>query len=99
MAKYRIEFPGTTFQPLELESDAELSLALTAANSPILFGCRSGICGTCLVEAKALNGELPPPCDGEAEALSIYAPGNPNARLACQIPLATDISLRKIAPE
>ncbi|MBC6436085.1 2Fe-2S iron-sulfur cluster binding domain-containing protein, partial [Nostoc sp. HG1] len=35
-----------------------LSEHLTIQNSPVLFGCRTGICGTCLVE---VNGTIPSP--------------------------------------
>lgn len=82
MEKYKIEFPGTNFEPLPLPKDSNLSEELTACNSPILFGCRSGLCGTCLVE---IEGDLPPPSEEEREALAVYAENNKKARLACQV--------------
>ncbi len=91
-----VEFPGTLFPPLRVPTGRDLSLALTAANSPVLFGCRSGLCGTCLVEIEALCGEPDPPADSEREALDLYAPGNPRARLACQLRLTQDVRIRKI---
>jgi ferredoxin len=96
--RHRIAFPGTDFPALELERETELALVLSVVNSPILFGCRSGICGTCLVEVETLNGKIRPPGEDEKEALSIYAPGNPKARLACQFPLTADVNMRKIDP-
>lgn len=97
MSTHRIEFPGTAFPPVDLPDLASLPLHLTVQNSPLLFGCRSGLCGTCLVEVEALaESLLLPPDAAEAEALEIYAPGNPNARLACQLVLSTDLRLRKI---
>lgn len=97
MSTHRIEFPGTTFAPVELPDLASLSLHLTVLNSPVLFGCRSGLCGTCLVEVEAAGAEaLEPPDAAEVEALALYAPGNPLARLACQLPLTADIRVRKI---
>jgi len=94
---HRVEFPGTAFAPVELPDLASLPLHLTVFNSPVLFGCRSGLCGTCLIEVEPLGGvALEPPDAAEAEALELYAPGNPYARLACQLPLTSDVRIRKI---
>jgi ferredoxin len=97
MKQHRIEFTETPFAPVELPDAAYLADYLTAKNSPVLFGCRSGICGTCLIEVKTLTGQLPAPAELEAETLSLYAPGNPKARLACQLTLTTGITLKKIS--
>lgn len=97
MSTHRIEFPGTAFPTVELPDLASLPLHLTVQNSPVLFGCRSGLCGTCLIEVETITGEaLISPDAAEAEALEIYAPGNPLARLACQLVLSADLRLRKI---
>ena len=93
---FRIEFPGTDFEPLELSQGARLATELTAVNSPILFGCRSGICGTCLVEVEHEPGAILEPAADETEALEIFAPGNRRARLACQMRLTGNLCLRKI---
>ncbi|MEZ5303973.1 MAG: 2Fe-2S iron-sulfur cluster-binding protein [Verrucomicrobiales bacterium] len=91
-----IDFPGTAFAPVAVAPEAELGLVLSAANTPILFGCRSGICGTCLVEVD--GGCANPPDRVEAESLDVYAPHHPNARLACQLRLKASASMRKVAP-
>jgi ferredoxin len=96
---FKVEFPGTAFPPLALEPGTGLATALTAVNSPVLFGCRSGICGTCLVEVEAPGGAVPPPGPDEAEALEIFAPGNARARLACQMRLTAYLRLRKLASD
>ena len=95
MKRHRLEFPGTAFAPVELPDLASLSLHLHVQNSPLLFGCRSGLCGTCLIEIET-DGPLPTPDRAEAEALEIYAPGNPRARLACQLFASGDWRIRKI---
>jgi ferredoxin len=93
----RVEFPGTSFAAIDLPANHFLSEWLSAANSPALFGCRTGICGTCLVEIEAIGpSDMAQPIAREAEALEIYAPGNRLARLACQVRLTTHIRLRKI---
>jgi ferredoxin len=97
MTKHRVEFPASAFAPLELPDLASLPLYLTVQNSPVLFGCRSGLCGTCLIEAEAIGpAQLEPPDAAETEALEIYAPGNARARLACQLVLSADVRIRKI---
>lgn len=80
----RITFPGTGFDPVELAEGVFLSEALDAVRSPLLFGCRTGICGTCLVEVVP-EDDLPPPDADEQELLDVLAPDNPHARLACQL--------------
>jgi len=97
MKRHRVEFPATSFPPVELPDLATLPLHLSVQNSPLLFGCRSGLCGTCLIEVEAAGPEpLDPPDAAEAEALELYAPGNPRARLACQLVLSTSVRIRKI---
>lgn len=72
----------TTHAPIELPDLAELSRELTALNSPVLFGCRTGICGTCLCEVR---GDVEPASKDERELLDFIAPERPKARLACQV--------------
>ena len=85
-----IQFPETNHQPIELERNKNLAEHLTIENSPILFGCRTGICGTCIV---AVEGNIPPPSSEEKELLEVLAPENLKARLACQIQLTNDIKV------
>ena len=92
--KYKVSFPESGYDSFEASEGQSLSEELTASNSPVLFGCRTGICGTCLCE---VAGELSPPDEDEQEILEVHAPENPKARLACQIDLTNDISLKPIA--
>lgn len=96
MKTYTITFPDTHYAPAVLPERSNLSETLTIMNSPMLFGCRSGICGTCLIQIEESYEQLIPPTTEECEALEIYAPGNMKARLACQVSLVADIALRKI---
>ncbi|MFN6571650.1 ferredoxin [Nostoc minutum NIES-26] len=88
-----ISFPGSDFAPITLECHQNLSEYLTIQNSPVLFGCRTGICGTCLVE---VIGEISPPKLDEQEMLDTLAPYYPHARLACQVDLTANVEIRKI---
>jgi ferredoxin len=86
-----ISFPETDYQPITLKKHQQLSEHLTVENSPVLFGCRTGICGTCLV---MIAGDIPPPSKEEQEILDMFASANKQARLACQVELTSDIEIR-----
>ncbi|MEM9566876.1 MAG: 2Fe-2S iron-sulfur cluster-binding protein [Cyanobacteria bacterium P01_E01_bin.34] len=87
---YSVHFPNSDFTPIALESHQHLAEVLTVQNSPVLFGCRTGICGTCLV---LVEGDIPLPDRDEQEMLDIFAAKLPQARLACQIAVTDDIAL------
>lgn len=90
---YQINFADTDYPALTLPANTPLELALTQANSPVLFGCRSGICGTCLIAVEEVAGHLPPPSDLERDTLDLYVPHRRDARLACQLKLTADIKI------
>jgi ferredoxin len=93
--RYGVRFSPASHPAVTLASGELLSEHLDVANSPLLFGCRTGICGTCLIEVEAQeNGELQAPSDDERELLELIAPDNPRARLACQIALCADLTIR-----
>ena len=99
MSEYQVSFSGAAHPSVTLDGGAILSERLTMANSPVLFGCRTGICGTCLIEVEEeRNGQLRAPTDDELELLDIIAPDIARARLACQIALSADIRIRYIGP-
>lgn len=91
---FTIRFSPESHSPVRLERGSVLSEHLTLDNSPVLFGCRTGICATCLIDVLAQeNGELAAPSDDEKELLDIVAPDDAKARLACQIALCADIRI------
>jgi ferredoxin len=95
LSLHRVSFSTTSHGPVDLERGSILSETLNVSNSPLLFGCRTGICGTCLIEVEAQeNGVLNSPSTDEKELLELIAPDNPRARLACQIELCADIRIR-----
>jgi ferredoxin len=88
-----LRFPGSRWPSIQVEPGGALSSHLTALNSPVLFGCRTGLCGTCLVTVEPTDGAASPD-DDERELLDLLAPDDPTARLACQLRLTTDAALR-----
>jgi ferredoxin len=93
MSLCTIHFPETAYPDLTLAAHQPLSEHLTIQNSPVLFGCRTGVCGTCLVE---VLGDIPPSNPDEQELLDAIAPNHPTARLACQLLLTTNLEIRKL---
>ncbi|CAD0226073.1 Ferredoxin [Planktothrix agardhii] len=89
----KISFPETDYPPITLQPHQNLSEHLTIQNSPVLFGCRTGICGTCLV---TIIGDIPAAKADEQEMLDILASNVSNARLACQIDLTVNVKIRKL---
>jgi len=79
-------------QSLEVEEGVKLSRLLDVTNSPVLFGCRTGICATCLVQVQAGMDFLPPLSEEEAEVLEVYTEV-PHCRLACQLHLKGPVTL------
>jgi ferredoxin len=95
ISHYTVDFPNTDCALVNIDIHQPLSVSLTLQNSPILFGCRTGICGTCLVIA---TGDMVPPDAAEQEVLEIFAPNCPTARLACQIKPLGSLSLTRLTP-
>jgi ferredoxin len=94
--KDAVGLQGQSFAPVYLAQNANLSEELDIHNSPILFGCRTGICGTCLVRAVQAHdkeNQSDPIGEDEQEMLELYAPKNGEARLACQIRLQCELTL------
>jgi ferredoxin len=95
MKKCRIGFFESQFPDIEILEGSAFSETLNAQNSPILFGCRIGICGTCAIEVVEHEEPLPARTPEEEEYLAIFAPDRKNCRLACQMKASTHIKLKK----
>lgn len=94
--KYKVEFLNASYAPVELNENEELSETLTIQNSPILFGCRTGICGTCLIRVHEESPHaLHERTSDEAEFLEGLYPGDKTLRLACQVKLTANIKIEK----
>jgi ferredoxin len=61
-------------------------------DTSILFGCRDGACGACMI--RVLDGEdrLSPMSEDEKDFLETMA-AEPNERLACQCKLLGDVTI------
>lgn len=93
---YNISFGNTGYPAISLPAGSLLAECLDIENSPVLFGCRTGDCGSCItLIAKGERGELPPPTEKEQEILDLYSDGHPDARLACQIALCCDLVITR----
>ncbi len=89
----RVTFPGSGHAPVSVPVGAELAEHLDVHNSPVLFGCRTGLCGTC---AAVVEGDLAPPTADEQEVLDIEWDGVVGARLLCQVRPGADMAVRRV---
>ena len=79
----------------DLEEGSELSKVLDAKNSPLLFGCRTGICGTCLVEVLEGDEKSRESSGDEKELLEILCDDQSKSyRLACQMTCNQNLKLK-----
>jgi ferredoxin len=90
-----IEFADSQFDAIAIPAGQPLAEVLTVQNSPVLFGCRTGICGTCVV---GVVGNVDAASQDELEILALYAPDYPRARLACQLAVRGDVVITSIEP-
>lgn len=88
-----VQFPGTRFAPVEVPAGAELARHLDVHNAPVLFGCRTGVCGTC---AAVVEGEHAPASADELEVLDIEWEGVAGARLLCQLRPRAGLAVRRV---
>jgi ferredoxin len=95
MSQHTISYSVPGYAPSQVAAGKSLSIELDASSSPLLFGCRTGICGTCLVEVQEGLENLPPADADERELLDVLT-DNPRARLACQIQVNTALKLRPL---
>ena len=94
--KCKVEFINCDKNSVELNYGDNLGEKLNIHNSPILFGCRIGICGTCAVEVMEVQGEpLHARTHDEIGFLEAMVPGQDQIRLACQIKINTNLKLKK----
>jgi len=95
VTQFQIHYEEPGYEPSTVSAGRSLSVELDATRSPILFGCRTGICGTCLVEVQAGLEQLEPPGGDEQELLDVLT-DNPRARLACQIDVCCPLTLKPL---
>ena len=88
----RVRF-STDHPALNLPAMTELSRVLTVENSPVLFGCRTGLCATCASIVEVEGGAVAGPDEEELETLELACENEPRARLLCQLKLTGDIKI------
>ena len=97
MEKVTIQFQSNEAAPVITDYGAALCEILDSPDSPVFFGCKTGNCGTCLIELdEASFRTLPEPNETEKEMLDTLASDKPFARLACQLTATTDMTIRYV---
>jgi ferredoxin len=95
MSRHSVSYGVAGYPPSEVKAGKSLAIELDASNSPLLFGCRTGVCGTCLVEVQQGYESLPPPDADEKELLEVLT-DHPRARLACQLDVHCALELKPL---
>jgi ferredoxin len=91
----RISFEAEGFPAMDVPLGAPLADILDGPHSPVFFGCKSGNCGTCLVDVNADQPSLlSVPSSDEREFLEAHAADRPTARLACQLKAVCNLKLK-----
>lgn len=103
MSKVNLTVNGEVF---EAEKGQPLIDIAQENDMPIIFGCRNGACGACLVKVKEGKENLSPMSDDEKDFLLTMNPGLENdgnsedehfdERLACQAQINGDIVLETL---
>jgi ferredoxin len=82
-------------QCVEVTRGSTLTDACTTHHLPVVFGCRAGLCGTCLVQVLSGAASLSAPTAHETRLLEVLH-ASPDWRLACQCTVLGHVRLRYI---
>jgi ferredoxin len=82
-------------QCVEVTRGSTLIDVCTTHHLPVVFGCRVGLCGTCLVQVLSEAASLSAPTAHEARLLEVLQ-ASPDWRLACQCTVLGHVRLRYI---
>ena len=91
-----IKFLGAEELTVQATAGTRLMNVCDEFNAPLLFGCRSASCGTCLIEVVDGHENLSPITDEEEIIIDVMAEGNPSARLGCQCTVNGPIVIRPL---
>lgn len=90
--------PHIEFKPDDLEIDVSVGTPLMKVaeeNETFMeFGCRNGLCGTCIITILAGGEHLKPPTEQEKATLADLG-AKPGQRLGCQIKITHNLKITK----
>ena len=93
MSHVCVAFPYSPHPSVHVPAGCELAEHLDVHNSPVLFGCRTGLCGTC---AAVVEGEASPLSEEEREVIDIEWGDVAGARLLCQLRPTNDLRVLRV---
>ena len=82
----------TDKKTIEVPENASIIDICENEDTSILFGCRDGACGACLVRVVENPDNLSPMQEDERDFLETMA-GQPDERLACQCKVLGDVTI------
>ena len=80
---------------VEVPEEALLQKVCNEHRRPVLFGCRNGRCGSCLVKVLSGGSNLHPPAAREVRILDVLE-AESDWRLACQCVVAGNVHIRHV---
>ena len=86
---------STTGEAFSLPNNACLSDAAELQLAGLVFGCRAGMCGICVIEVVDGAANLSLPGEGEMWFLASLGYAEQSKRLACQCRLRGDVTIRQ----
>lgn len=89
MPKLTVHPQGTV---IEVKKGAALVEVADEHETELDFGCRDGVCGTCIMRVRAGAENLSPVTDEERDTLENFAAA-PGQRLACQVKIVGDVEI------
>lgn len=90
MPKIVVENANQTF---EVPDGKELKELCEQNNIDLPFGCKEGVCGTCIITVQEGADNLTPKTDQEKETLENFM-ATPEQRLACQCKAKGDVKFK-----
>jgi ferredoxin len=84
-ANSKITFVNSQHAPVEVACEQNLSESLNSSNSPVLFGCRTGVCGACVVKIHSGIEQLDKMSAADEEVVLVMVDDPTAVRLGCQL--------------
>jgi ferredoxin len=88
--------PKMTFVKAEVTVEFASSIPLLEMEAHIMFGCKSGNCGTCVVRVLSGERNLSSRTEKENRLFALLGDEDPSRRLACQCHVHGDVVLLEI---
>jgi ferredoxin len=88
--------PTLTFERSAIQFEFESAINLLELEDYIMFGCKSGNCGTCVIKIIEGADNLSERTEREDRLFELTGETDPSMRLACQCRAFGDVVIREV---